>query len=187
MSRAMNQRTQETYTLPFAVRLIDFNIENYNPKLAILDGRTGTVVVEDGKTMPFIEKGLKTTMENWDVEVLEYEAEAFMVEGQYVHGDSIGNAPAAYVKAVNPVSGQEAEGWISSGSFRVMHAHMQMDNHYFLAMTIPEPEKYSSDIVIEDGEQELPLTLEVNKPYKYKGWKLYQLSYDERMGKWSMV
>ena len=35
-----------------------------------------------------------------------------------------------------------------------------------------------------DGE-ELPLTLEVNKPYKYQGWKLYQLSYDDTMGKWS--
>ena len=122
------------------------------------------------------------------MEVLEYEPESFLVEGQYVRGDSLGNAPAAYVKAVNPVSGQEVEGWISSGSFRVMHTHMQLDNHHFLAMTIPEPEKYSPDIVIEDGEGgELPLTLEVNKPYKYMGWKLYQLSYDERMGKWSMV
>lgn len=186
-NRAVDQRTQEEYTLPFAVRLIDFNIENYHPKLALLDGRTGTVVQEEGTTLPFIEQGLKTTVQNWDVEVLNYTPESFLVEGRYVPGDSIGNAPAAYVKAVNPVSGQEVEGWISSGSFRVMHAHMQLDNHYFLAMTIPEPEKFSSDIVIEDGEEQLPLTLEVNKPYKYHGWKLYQLSYDERMGRWSMV
>jgi hypothetical protein len=55
-------------------------------------------------------------------------------------------------------------------------------------MTFPEPEKYSSEIVIEDGEGDpLSVILEVNKPYKYKGWKLYQLSYDERMGKWSRV
>ena len=187
-SRAVNQRTQEVYNLPFAVSLIDFNIENYNPKLALLDGRTGSVLQEEGKTIPFIEQGLKATVQNWDVEVLEYLPEAFRVDDQYVLGDSIGNAPAAYVKAVNAVSDQEVKGWISSGSFRVMHQHMQLDDHHFLAMTIPEPEKYSSDIVIEDGEGgELPLTLEVNKPYKYKGWKLYQLSYDERMGKWSMV
>ena len=64
---------------------------------------------------------------------------------------------------------------------------MAIDQHQFLVMTNPEPEKYSSDIVIEDGEQEIPITLEVNKPFKYMGWKLYQLSYDERMGKWSMV
>jgi hypothetical protein len=186
-NQAVNKRTSEVYSLPFSVRLEDFNIEHYNPKLAILDGRTGSVVLEDGKTMPFVEKGLKATLLNYDVEVLDYEPEAFRLGDQYVHGDSMGNAPAAYVKARHSVSGQETEGWISSGSFRVMHEHMPLDNHYFLAMTFPEPEKYSSDIVIKGGVEELLLTLEVNKPFKYMGWKLYQLSYDERMGKWSQV
>ena len=186
-NEAVNKRDGEAYLLPFSVRLEDFNIEHYNPKLAIYDSRTGSVVLEDGKAMPFIEKGLETTLQNWDVEVLEYEPEAFRSGDQYVHGDSMGNAPAAYVKAVNPVSGEITEGWISSGSFRVMQEHMPLDNHYFLAMTMPEPEKFSSDIVIKDGVDELPLTLEVNKPYKHRGWKLYQLSYDERMGKWSQV
>jgi hypothetical protein len=186
-NQAVNKRTSEVYSLPFSVRLEDFNIENYNPKLVILDGRTGSVLYEEGKTMPFVEKGLKATLRNWDVEVMDYESEAFRVGDQYVHGDSMGNAPAAYIKARNTDSGQESEGWISSGSFRVQHAHLQLDNHYFIGMTIPEPEKYSSDIVIKDGVEEIPLTLEVNKPYKHRGWKLYQLSYDERMGKWSMV
>ena len=186
-NQAVNKRDSEAYLLPFSVRLEDFNIEHYNPKLALLDGRTGSVVAEEGKAMPFIEKGLKTTLLNWDVEVLEYEPEAFRSGDQYVHGDSLGNAPAAYLRARNSISGQETEGWISSGSFRVMHEHMPLDNHYFVAMTIPEPEKFSSDIVIKDGEEELPLTLEVNKPFKHRGWKLYQLSYDERMGKWSQV
>jgi len=187
VSQAVNKRTGETYTLPFSVRLEDFNIEHYNPKLAILDGRTGKLLFEDDKSMPLIEEELKATLLNWDIEVLEYEPEAFRADDRYVHGDSMGNAPAAYVKAMNGISGEVREGWISSGSFRVMYQHMPLDNHRFLVMTNPEPEKYSSDIVIEDGEVELPLTLEVNKPFKYRGWKLYQLSYDERMGKWSRV
>ncbi len=188
MSQAVNQRTQQSYTLPFSVKLIDFNIENYNPKIAILDGRTGSVVFEDGKFLQFIEQGLKATLMDWDVEVLEYEPATFMNEKGYYKTDSVGNAPAAYVKAINSISGEEKEGWISCGSFRVMYQHLALDNHNFLVMTFPEPEKYSSDIVIDDGEREpLSLTLEVNKPFKYKGWKLYQLSYDERMGKWSMV
>ncbi len=186
-NQAVNKRDGEAYLLPFSVRLEDFNIEHYNPKLAIYDSRTGSVVLEDGKTMPFIEKGLNATLLNWDVEVMDYEPESFRVGDQYVHGDSLGNAPAAYVKARNAVSGQEAEGWLSSGSFRVVNQYLQLENHYVLAMTNPEPEKFSSDIVIKDGVEELPLTLEVNKPYKHRGWKLYQLSYDERMGKWSQV
>ena len=69
-----------------------------------------------------------------------------------------------------------------------MHQHLPLDMHNFLVMTMPEPEKYSSNITLHgrDGE-EVPLTLEVNKPYKYQGWKLYQLSYDDSMGKWSRL
>jgi hypothetical protein len=186
-NQAVNKRDGETYLLPFSVRLEDFDIAFYKPKLAILDGRTGRVVTEEGRTMPFVEQGLKSTLQDWDVEVLEYLPEAFRQGEDYVYGDSIGNAPAAYVKAQHSTTGEEQAGWLSSGSFRVMHAHLQLDGQHFLAMTIPEPEKYSSDIVIEDGTAEIPLTLEVNKPYKHKGWKLYQLSYDERMGKWSVV
>jgi hypothetical protein len=187
INQAVNKRNGEVYSLPFSVRLEDFDIEFYQPKLAILEGGTGKVITEDGKTMPFIEKDLEARLLDWDVEVLEYQPEAFRKEGAYVFGDSIGHAPAAYVKAKKSVTGEVREGWLSSGSFRVMHAHLQLDRQHFLVMTIPEPEKYSSDIVIEDGEEGIPLTLEVNKPFKYKGWKLYQLSYDERMGKWSMV
>lgn len=29
--------------------------------------------------------------------------------------------------------------------------------------------------------------IEVNKPFKVNGWKIYQLSYNEQMGKWSNV
>ncbi|GAH39157.1 unnamed protein product, partial [marine sediment metagenome] len=183
MNQAVDIRTQQVHTLPFAVRLIDFNIEDYNPKMAIMDGRSGDISFEEGKSLPFIEEGLKTTLMEWDVEVLEYEPTAFRQDEVYFEADSIGSAPAAYVKVINRVSGEEKNAWLSSGSFRVMYQHMPLDNHNFLVMTIPEPEKYSSDILIvnEIGEA-LPLTLEVNKPFKYMGWKLYQQSYDERMG-----
>lgn len=188
MNQAMDKRTQQVHTLPFSVRLIDFNIKDYNPKMAIMDGRSGAISFEEGKALPFIEEGLKTTLMEWDVEVLEYEPTAFRQDEIYFEADSVGSAPAAYVKVINKVSGEEKNGWLSSGSFRVVHQHIPLDNHNFLVMTIPEPEKYSSDILIVNkiGEAR-PLTLEVNKPFKYMGWKLYQQSYDERMGKWSQV
>lgn len=188
MNQAMDKRTQQVHTLPFSVRLIDFNIKDYNPKMAIMDGRSGAISFEEGKALPFIEEGLKTTLMEWDVEVLEYEPTAFRQDEIYFEADSVGSAPAAYVKVINRVSGEEKNGWLSSGSFRVVHQHIPLDNHNFLVMTIPEPEKYSSDILIVNkiGEAR-PLTLEVNKPFKYMGWKLYQQSYDERMGKWSQV
>ncbi len=188
MNQAMDKRTQQVHTLPFSVRLIDFNIKDYNPKMAIMDGRSGAISFEEGKALPFIEEGLKTTLMEWDVEVLEYEPTAFRQDEIYFEVDSVGSAPAAYVKVINKVSGEEKNGWLSSGSFRVVHQHIPLDNHNFLVMTIPEPEKYSSDILIVNKIVEArPLNVEVNKRFKYMGWKLYQQSYDERMGKWSQV
>ncbi len=66
--------------------------------------------------------------------------------------------------------------------------HLPLDQHNYLVMAFPEPEKYSSDIIIQSQDgTELPITLEVNKPFKYEGWELYQLSYDDTMGKWSRL
>ena len=69
-----------------------------------------------------------------------------------------------------------------------MFASLQLDQRTILAMTTPEPQKYSSDLIITDDETgNTEVRVEVNKPYKHRGWKLYQLSYDERMGKWSQL
>ena len=48
-------------------------------------------------------------------------------------------------------------------------------------------EKFSSDIVFSHNQESDTATIEVNKPYKIKGYNIYQLSYDEQMGKWSRV
>jgi hypothetical protein len=188
INQAMDKRTQKVHTLPFAVRLIDFNIKEYAPKMAIVDGRSGKISLGEGESLPFVEEGLRTTLMDWDLEVLKYEPNAFRLKAAYIEADSIGSAPAAYVKAINRLSGKEQEGWLSSGSFRVKRQNMPLDNHFFLVMMNPEPEKFSSDILIVNKKLEArPVTLEVNKPFKYMGWKLYQLSYDEQMGKWSRV
>ena len=54
-------------------------------------------------------------------------------------------------------------------------------------MARPEAKEYSSKIVIEHNGKKDTAILEVNKPVKVAGWNLYQLSYDERMGKWSKL
>ncbi len=187
---AMNMRTGTMDELPFSVQLLDFNIEDYNPKIAIVNASSGTLVEEEGNTIQIIEEGLKTNLLDWEVEILEFMPDAFALIGkdEYVAKDSMGSAPAALVRATHSGSGTVHEGWISCGSFGVMFASLELGNNTILAMTTPEPQKYSSDLVIKDNELgDTEVRVEVNKPYKHKGWKLYQLSYDERMGKWSQL
>ncbi len=189
VNMGMNVRTQEAIELPFSIQLTDFSINDYNPKIAIMDTRSGEATNEDGKSIVLIEKGLETSILDWDIEITEFLPSTFKtVHSTYYPADSIGSAPAARVSAVNRVSGEERSGWISCGSFRVMYQHLPLDQHMSLVMTTPEPEKYYSDIVLfgQDGE-ELQYTLEVNKPFTYQGWKLYQQSYDDKMGKWSKL
>ncbi len=188
MNIALNMKTRQVDSLPFQVSLKDFSIEDYNPKLAVFDASSGKIIGEEGKAMQSIEEGLLTTVLDWRVEVLEYEPDAMMDEDGYVPWDSAGSAPAALVRATREGSGQTREGWISCGSFMVMHRHLQLDHTRFLAMTVPEPRKYSSDLVIYDDDTgTTEVRVEVNKPCKHQGWKLYQVSYDESLGKWSRI
>ncbi|MDO9038914.1 MAG: cytochrome c biogenesis protein ResB, partial [Lutibacter sp.] len=63
---------------------------------------------------------------------------------------------------------------------------LKIDEKFSLVMTIPETKKFSSDIDIltQEGER-ISTVLEVNKPFSFGGYKIYQLSYDDKMGKWS--
>jgi hypothetical protein len=55
-----------------------------------------------------------------------------------------------------------------------------------LILTEPEPRKFESLVLVKDNKNnEDTIRLEVNKPYRLNGWKLYQLSYDTELGKYS--
>jgi hypothetical protein len=65
---------------------------------------------------------------------------------------------------------------------------LKLNERFTLAMAQPEPREYSSELRLtaSDGEQRRE-KLVVNKPVKIDGWNLYQVSYDERMGRWSKI
>ena len=49
-----------------------------------------------------------------------------------------------------------------------------------------EPKRYASEVTVysESGEK-VDAVIEVNHPLEIEGWKIYQLSYDEALGRWS--
>ena len=49
-----------------------------------------------------------------------------------------------------------------------------------------EPKRFASTVTVftEEGKS-IPATIEVNKPLKVNGWKIYLLGYDESRGRWS--
>ena len=172
--------------LPFAFYLNDFLIEEYNPKLALVDNSTGSISHNNGKNLYIVEKGETYYFNNFEVTVEDYLPNAIRFGMRYEPVNELGSPPAAYISIKNTENDSIKKAWISSGSYRYPYESVKMSEAYSMVMTIPEAKKFSSDIDIltKDGER-INTVLEVNKAFKFKGWKIYQLSYNDKMGKWS--
>jgi hypothetical protein len=174
--------------LPFALELLKFDIEEYNPQIAIADSHTGGLSNQSQLPLPHIEAGKTVTLLDWTIYIEEFLPMAMHVDGEFVNSEETGAPPFAKVRAVNAVSGEIHEGWISCGSFMFNPEYLFLDGRNILVMTMPEPKKYQSHVTaLTNTDAPRELFIEVNKPPTVEGWKLYQLSYNQQMGKWSDI
>ncbi|WP_321280461.1 cytochrome c biogenesis protein ResB [Marinifilum fragile] len=173
------------YELPLAIKLNDFLIEEFNPKLAVVENESGKLYEATKPSMIMIEDELECRLHDWNIKVDDFLVSSGRVGEKYHQMYDFGAAPAAKVSVVVN-SSDTLSGWISCGSFNRPHESLKLDDKYSLLMTVPEPKKFSSKVTIftPDGQKEEQV-LEVNKPQSVNGWKIYQLSYDEKMGKYS--
>jgi len=173
--------------MPIAVELQSFNMEEFNPKLAVIEPHSGRIVQETVPEMFEVDTGNRSEIYGYDVEIVRFLEMSGKVEDRYEPANSFGAAPSALVR-VTSEDGTTKEGWISSGSFMMPHSLLDLDHEYgyALAMTIPQSSHYSSDVTIYTASgDEREARIEVNHPVEAEGWKLYQYSYDERFGRWS--
>ena len=177
---------EEEVELPFAIYLNDFIIKEYNPKLALVDNKTGSIAHNNGKNLYLVEKGETYYFKQYEVHIDDFLENAGKHGINYFFVNEVGSPPAAKVTVTNTEDKSIVKGWISSGSFRYPYQSLKISDDFSIVMTIPEPKEFSSDIDIltKDGER-INTTLLVNEAFYYKGWDIYQLSYDEKMGKWS--
>lgn len=176
----------DIYTMPFALELISFDIEEYPPQLAIVDSHTGYLSDPAQRPLPYIEAGKTVSLMDWRITVEEFLPMAMADKGDYQYSEETGAPPFAKIIAINEATGETREDWISCGSFLFDARHISLDGRNLLIMTLPEPRKYQSRVtVLVPDEEPRELLIEVNNPPKIAGWRLYQLSYNQRMGKWS--
>lgn len=109
-----------------------------------------------------------------------------MKKGGYIKSSMAGSACAISITATK--GNAMKKGWVTCGSYQFPLETLKLDNGKALVMASREPKRYASDVNIytQDGKNILT-EIEVNKPYTVNGWKIYQLSYNEQMGKWSNV
>jgi hypothetical protein len=175
----------EMYKMPFAIKLLKFDVVQYNAKLAVVNIQTNKYNMGKAKSLPFVATNFETELANWQIKVKGYLPSAMFDNGNIKESTLTGSFPAAYVFTKNKLSGDTVSGWITSGSFSVDPTYLKLKGLEVLTLTQPEPKKFSSKLIVYDELTVDTVNLEVNKPYSVRGWDIYQVGYDESKGKWS--
>lgn len=179
---------RSTFTLPFGMKLLDFNMTLYDPKIAVADRTKGEIVQKHGETLPLISTGFETKLINWNVRVKDYIPFAVETDSGYRQSDQPGSMSVAFLETRNLLSGDTVSGWVTSGSWMFEPRYLDLGKSRLLILTEPEPRKFESLMVLKESRGIADtVKLEVNKPYRFNGWKLYQFSYDTPMGKYSAL
>jgi len=174
------------YELPLAVRLLDFKMETYLSKFAVVDSSTGRVCTD----LPIVEISNK---KEFDILSLKIKIDTFLTESAPLESHATfleyhdrGSAPAAKIQLISTENDSVRHAWISSGSYLFSSVYMPLDSVFRLVMLSPEPKSFSSEVEIftQSGLRDT-VQIDVNKPFSAEGWRIYQLAYDADMGKWS--
>ena len=190
--RASDEKN-EMIELPLAIELRSFTIDEYPPKLMLIDNTTGKALPEKQPENILVEEiPLAGNLQGWKVEVTRSLPMAACVMGQdtinFVEFHSEGATTALYVKARNELTGRQKEGWVSCGSYIFPYISLQLDDAVSMVMPEREPQRFASEVKVYTQEGTImESTIEVNRPMEIAGWKIYQLSYDESKGRWSDI
>ncbi|MDR3087816.1 MAG: cytochrome c biogenesis protein ResB [Azoarcus sp.] len=184
----VHTKDNETLELPLAITLKDFRLEQYPPRLAIIDRTSGSPQpLNQPEYFQIDPKRPEGQLTDWAITLDEYLHEAVIINGEYRASPMPASTPAAKVTARNIHNGEIKTGWVSGGgNIPGFFSALTLDEHNTLAMTEPEPKRFASDITVyaKDGTS-VSTILEVNKPLTAGNWMIYQYSYDTKAGKMS--
>jgi type I site-specific restriction-modification system R (restriction) subunit len=110
--------------LPLAIELKDFTIDEYPPKLMLIDNETGRALPEKSPVHLLLEEEVYGgTLQDWELTIQQSIPMAASVATEdtlkFTDFHSMGATYAVHLKAVNRKNRQTKEGWVSCGSFFV--------------------------------------------------------------------
>jgi hypothetical protein len=175
--------------LPMTVRLVDFSMEEYPPKLMILDKQTDRLISGEKHSSfqidPFNTKGL---LLDWHIEVKEYLPRAVSDENGEIRPSEMPGATEAVLLSATYSQNKKkvSEGWVWRGNGVQPHIALDLSENRQIVMLDPEPKRFISkvDVFTAEGER-ISADIEVNKPLRAGSWTIYQTGYDTRAGRLS--
>lgn len=176
----------KTVELPVAIQLLNFNIDEFKPKVTIIDNQSGQIVELKKKAQYEVLDRNALDLYNYHLDVEQFLETSGKVGDAYFSVNEPGAAPSAKVKVTDKKDGNIVSGWICAGSYVHQPQALKLSEQYSLVMLPAEPRKFSSELNIQTKSgKNITTTIEVNRPFKIDGWTIYQLSYDTRLGRWS--
>lgn len=180
-------RAKTMIELPFSLYLQDFEMQEYEPQLALYDPDNDRLEVDEARSTQGIAKGMTITWGGIEVLVEKYLPHGMKDEaGNPVSAGADKGVAYAYLSGRN--GGKVFSGWVSTGSPFERPAFIEVGKK-LLVLVPGSPKKFRSEVTIrnnndEEGQNKI---LEVNSPVSVMGWKLYQMGYDEKSGRWSKL
>lgn len=209
--RALDKENN-VHELDIAIQLDSFTIDEYPPKLVIINSQGIPLPNAKKPDELAIENGTaKGTLCGYSIKVKKYLELAApqvmagmlgkMPEGMMgrMRMDSLGQrlnqhgyvpytqSGAACAMLIEVSKGSfKKSGWVSCGSYLFPYQALPLDGGLQVVVPQRDPERYVSrvEILTQDGKH-VETDITVNHPFSINEWKVYQLSYNEQMGRWS--
>ncbi|MDL2323489.1 cytochrome c biogenesis protein ResB, partial [Bacteroidales bacterium OttesenSCG-928-A17] len=170
--------------LPIGIKLNDFDMEEYPPKLTVIDRRSGEPQPIHHPDYYQIDiKSPAGHLNGWDIQVEEYIHQAVRSsDSTYREVNMPGATPAVKIRASN-FDKKELSGWVCGGNQAQLYMTLPLDEQHCIVMTATEPKRFMSDIeaYTPDGTVKKGI-LEVNHPLRMGDWTIYQYGYDDKAG-----
>ncbi len=184
--QAYDSASKAMIDLPFSLYLKDFEMQEYEPQLAVYDPGKDRLEVDQSGKSPKVAEGMEFSFQGLAVNVEKFLPFAAIDDGTGLPVSTDTGRGVPFALLSGEFDGKSFSGWVSAGSPFEKPVFIELDSR-LLVMIPGTPKKFRSEVTVRNGESGdgRNIALEVNKPVSVKGWKLYQMGYDEKSGKWS--
>lgn len=101
---------------------------------------------------------------------------------------TLGNADMQRLKMMTMVGEPEWRAMAQNGAIREMPLTIELKQFIMETYDDGSPKRFASEIQIQTKSgKKIEATVDVNKPVEVDGWKIYQYSYDTKMGAMSQI
>jgi hypothetical protein len=168
--------------LPFAIKLVDFKIEYYQPGQLIIRTQNG-----EGFKIP-AQEGQKYVLDNdlGSVEVVRrFESFKLTLErdNRVAFDDPNGRPNPAIEVLLKRADGNEVTRYV----FERFHSHARPDDSLQFSYRRSIKDFLSDVEVVKDNKVVMRKSIEVNKPLHYGGYLFYQQGYDSEAGRYAVL